>query len=253
MKFLVSILLLTLYLGAEFIDRDLDGVEDSIDKCPNSDFFVIVDKNGCSVKKLLNKSDASYSVSLGYIYSKDETIKKSYIFNLSFNYKNFSGYIESSRYSMDNISGIDDTTIALYYNFNKKDNIIYTVGGGVYLPTNSEDGNRADYYISMSAKYFKGDFSSYITYTHTFMRDSDSVDTNSYSLALGWRINNDLYSLISYTLSNSIYSSSSKTEYLNLYTSYYLNKNLYISFEATKGLNSNSIDKNFSFLVGYDF
>ncbi len=33
-------------------DRDLDGVPDRYDRCPNTPFFALVNKNGCTVKKL---------------------------------------------------------------------------------------------------------------------------------------------------------------------------------------------------------
>ena len=33
-------------------DRDLDGVPDRYDRCSNTPFFALVNKNGCTVKKL---------------------------------------------------------------------------------------------------------------------------------------------------------------------------------------------------------
>ncbi len=36
-----------------FSDSDLDGVDDSLDRCPNTPISDIVDKNGCSVKSVI--------------------------------------------------------------------------------------------------------------------------------------------------------------------------------------------------------
>jgi len=33
-------------------DKDLDGVIDKRDRCPNTPFFAIVNKNGCMIKRL---------------------------------------------------------------------------------------------------------------------------------------------------------------------------------------------------------
>ncbi len=33
-------------------DKDMDGVIDSVDRCPNTPFFDIVDRAGCSVKHI---------------------------------------------------------------------------------------------------------------------------------------------------------------------------------------------------------
>jgi len=38
-------------------DRDLDGVIDKYDRCPNTPFFAIVNKNGCMIKRLKVSKD----------------------------------------------------------------------------------------------------------------------------------------------------------------------------------------------------
>ncbi len=37
---------------AAWSDRDMDGVIDRYDRCPNTPFFALVNKNGCTVKQL---------------------------------------------------------------------------------------------------------------------------------------------------------------------------------------------------------
>ena len=33
-------------------DRDMDGVVDRYDRCPHTPFFALVNKNGCTIKKI---------------------------------------------------------------------------------------------------------------------------------------------------------------------------------------------------------
>ncbi len=38
-------------IRANWHDKDLDGVLDRYDRCPNTPFFAIVDKRGCTIKR----------------------------------------------------------------------------------------------------------------------------------------------------------------------------------------------------------
>ncbi len=44
---------LSLFAANIIQDKDMDGVIDSIDKCPNTPFFDIVDETGCSIKHIV--------------------------------------------------------------------------------------------------------------------------------------------------------------------------------------------------------
>lgn len=246
------IIVCTLALNANFVDNDLDGVDDSIDKCPNTELFDIVDKYGCTTKKLKPKQESKieYSLSLGYFYTNDTVTNKSYSLNFSLNYKNFNAFIETSKYNVDNQSGIDDTTIALFYTF--KGNFDYTFGAGAYLPTSDTKDNKTDYFAKLKISYSFNDFDAYISYQKTFNKDKDSYNIDSYSFSLGYDITKNLYTSISYT-KNNFNGLDENSQYFSFFTNYYINNNIYLSATYTKGLNKNSIDKSFYFTVGYDF
>ena len=247
-KYLLLFLLIT-NLKAEFIDSDLDGVEDSKDKCPNTPLFVLVNKDGCGVKNL-KEDNVTYSLSLGYFYSKDTTSYSSTYLNFSFSYKNFSGFIENSKYS-STTSGLDDTTIALYYTLNKK--LIYTIGVGAYLPTNSDiKNNKTDPFISLKIAYIYKNFDTYILYQKTFMQDSNSYNSNLYTFNIGYNFTKKLYTSISYQQSDSIYQKEQTSKSINLFLSYYIKDNIFINTSYSKGLNSYT-NNSFSFAIGYDF
>lgn len=52
-KALILIIATSLTLLA-YSDYDMDGVEDNIDKCPNTSFNELVDIEGCTIKVLGN-------------------------------------------------------------------------------------------------------------------------------------------------------------------------------------------------------
>jgi len=39
-------------IDSKYADRDMDGVIDRDDRCPGTPFFALVDRHGCTVKKL---------------------------------------------------------------------------------------------------------------------------------------------------------------------------------------------------------
>jgi len=54
--FLLILIVFNLY---GYIDSDLDGVDDSIDRCPNTPFSDLVDKYGCSIKSLVKNKNST--------------------------------------------------------------------------------------------------------------------------------------------------------------------------------------------------
>ena len=65
-KTIFSFLLIPFVLQANFLDDDMDGVENSFDKCPNTLFSDIVDKYGCAKKSLEFSLSKGGDISLGY-------------------------------------------------------------------------------------------------------------------------------------------------------------------------------------------
>jgi len=50
--FIMLILSLSFINAGKYTDKDMDGIFDRYDKCPNSSFWDIVNRNGCTVKRL---------------------------------------------------------------------------------------------------------------------------------------------------------------------------------------------------------
>ena len=67
MRFFVLLSLLFVHLSAS-ADNDMDGVDNDMDRCPNTPFFELVDKTGCTTKKIVVKEEDHYDIMLGAAY-----------------------------------------------------------------------------------------------------------------------------------------------------------------------------------------
>ena len=158
-------------LLTSFQDDDLDGVENSFDRCPNTDILDTVDSQGCSDTQEPTKNRYTrYTVSMGFIYnrvkykqqellSKDGTkiITKDKIYNsytMPFNlfiingnwlYSITTGVTKASNSS----TSIIDTSLEAGYVFSKpKSSWQYTLKAGVTLPT-SKQSHKTTYDLTL--------------------------------------------------------------------------------------------------------
>ncbi len=58
---LLLIMLLSAFFLYGYVDSDLDGVDDSVDKCPNTPFSDLVNESGCTIKSLVKKDNKNES------------------------------------------------------------------------------------------------------------------------------------------------------------------------------------------------
>ena len=253
-KIIFFIAFCTTTLFSSFLDDDLDGVENNFDRCPNTPFTALVDKNGCITKKIEFTKNQNIDISVGYYHAKidDSYTQNSTSLNIVYYKDNYTFLLNTSRYDISGVdSGQDDTTLAFFYNF--KNTISTQIGAGVYLPTSNISDNKTDYFLKTKVIYTKDKYDTYLSYTRTFMKDTDTRDTNSYILSFGYNFTDDFYSSLSYSSSDSIYDESGKINYLSLYMEYYINDNFYISSTYSDGKSSLANDYSYSFDLGYSF
>jgi len=74
--FLLILIVFNLY---GYVDSDLDGVDDSIDRCPNTPFSDLVDKNGCTIKSLVKNKKSKNVKEVEKIAKQPIIIKSSKI------------------------------------------------------------------------------------------------------------------------------------------------------------------------------
>ena len=254
--YLLSFTLSFLSISFSFQDSDLDGVEDSKDKCPNTPFYYLVDKYGCPVKKISFKKEIRYYLRFGFSHSKDDGYEVNLIStSFSLYYRPFYFSVRGRYYTYVNGlgRGLGDTT--LYFSYRKFiKNLGIFPGFRIKVPTASEKfGKRYfSYTPSVFLDYFMGKLDIFFYVDRTFRATSGRKDTWLFSAGAGYSFSKDLY----VSLSTDIVESSVRnvySNYLNFYTLYYITKRIFITANFSKGINDYAIDRSISLRLGLRF
>jgi len=270
------ILILLSGMSMAYEDQDIDGVEDSIDECPNTPFDALVDKRGC-----LNTNEPKATTPKSYIghftfkvgtdISSDETYETDSSLNLyaNYSYKNWDISISNSRsvssnnYTEDNSYSDSDIYVTTGYLFDLSNSQLkLSIGTKIVddedsttsttntqqrrgrrinsVPTENESSSSRDndYFASLNFSYFLNSKQDIFFYLgHTLSGDSDEMDYEDYSsLSLG----------TGYSLNSSWYSS----------LSYNYTGSIYPDGEAQQGItwfNSYSFNKNLFATASYTY
>jgi len=240
---------------AAFLDDDLDGVANEDDRCPNSALTDIVDADGCAVEKVTFKKEHHFDISVGYLYAKVDANSSQNAKSLSvgYYYGDFSAWLYTSDYNLQSgESGIDDTTLALYYRW-KQPTYTFKAGAGGYIPTESQNGNNTDYFVTARVVYYAGFYDIAAEYQHTFMQDDATTDSDRLTLSTGYAFTPKSYASLSYTEQSSIYEEEANLRTLSLYVNHFLNEHWFLSAELSKGLSDSATDFACGVYVGYYF
>jgi len=273
-KLLVLVLLSTMSLFA-YVDSDLDGVEDSLDRCPNSAMTDIVDIQGCPVRSLVSQHHFDIIAGLSYDEEKDIAFVDTFSrttesLQIDYYYKNFSlqmltSYYQSSTSFDGNLSDVDesgmnDTTLAAYYQTQVTPSLALRFGVGAILPTfdSSLDNEATDYLASINLSYTVGKASLFAGYTRTMINDDDVgliqyQDTNAFSGGVGYYLTPKLYTSLSYFQSDSIYKDVDDTKSASAYLFYSLSSHWFTTLAYSKGLSDPTSDHYLALRVGYYF
>ncbi len=280
---LFAILLFTQSAQA-YTDSDLDGVDDSVDKCPNTPFMDIVDINGCTKKSLLpsNTKSLSYShydIIAGISYSgadynqlnRSDTAASS--LQADYYYKDFSlqaslSYYYSKESTGRTDKGFYDTFVGASYKIKATDNLKFYIGAGVLLPTytTSLGNNKTDYKASASLNYSIDKVNLFGGYGYTLIGDNDVTvtstnggieyryqNTHSFNGGIGIYATGKLYLSASYFEGDSIYKGYEKIKSASLYSYYTIDTNWFATFNYARGLSDTATDNYVSLRLGYFF
>jgi len=259
-----------------FTDSDFDGVEDSVDRCPNTPFTELVDMSGCSTKSLVSPHHYDIIVGANYSESSYQTLNQtdtlSSSLQVDYYYKNFSLQASTSYFTTEgngfSDSGLYDSFIGASYQFKPLESLSLRVSVGAILPTydTSLNNNKTDYTSSLNVSYSFNDMTLFAGYSYTMINDDNVVltdingtvatdviykNTNAYSVGMGYYFTDKLYVSGSYNTSNSIYDGVEDIETGSLYSYYSINENWFTTFAYAKGL-SDTASKNYvSLRLGY--
>jgi len=249
-KNIVWIFLLVPLLLFAYIDSDLDGVSDEHDLCPNTPITDIVDINGCTIEKLVIPNVSHhFDIIVGANYVDNKNFNSSYIMDYYYNNK-FSMQLKGANYEE---GGLGDTTLNLFYNLKPMQNLSMRVGVGAVFPTYDSplDNNNMDYKASFYTNYHINKASIFGGVGYTIVNDDDINSTNykvdyqnsiNYYIGAGYYLFSNLYSSISYSISDSIYKGSEDIKNISLFNYYKINKNWFTTFGYGKGMSDSSVN-----------
>jgi hypothetical protein len=245
-----------------YSDSDIDGVDDSIDLCPNTDFDILVDENGCPQSKYFPGkiifqigSDTSFN-------EIDETISN---LNIYANYmiKEWNFSISNSNYQVTNLANDmtdNDLFLTAGYTF-VKDNIRTRFSLGTKFDLSSRDSSDEerdnDYYASMNIEYFfKEKQNVFFYYSYTISGDSDKIDYSNFqsiSAGYGYSITDKWYTALSYNFSQNYYPNTDDYKALSLFNSYQFTKNTYATLNYAHTFDDISYSHIVTFNIGVYF
>ncbi len=245
--FLIS-LFLNLHSWA-FIDEDLDGVDDTVDQCPNTPFDELVDKNGCPLEKEKYRGNFYFKIGGGILREKSKNL---YFSSVSFAYAYKELYFSiSPTYYLNYSSGLGDTYLYGSYSKFIKD-LFLNFGLTVQLPTgNSKLGeNSYNFTPSITFDFFKNSWDYFVYYGYTIKSNSGLKNRHDLSVGLGYQFNDKFYLNSSLDF---IYSNNKTKNYLSFFGIWDFSKKYYLSFNYDYGLNSIAIDHSLFIKLGIKF
>lgn len=276
-RFIFSLLLfasLAYATSTEYIDSDLDGVDDRIDICPDTPFSDLVDERGCSIESLTENEDMQnlkekrekkhsalhgLDISLGVSHYDDRTYAT---VQGVYSYENFSislfTALDYERGYLD--SAINDTRIWSYYRIDLSDELDLKVGAGLVFPALQGKGDiseRIDAGVSMNLSYIHENLNPYFGAVYRF----NGIDDDYYLLkdnytiygGLGIFATDRLYFSTSYAYSSEEYEGSGRKETMSAYFYYMVDENWYLNSSTMYGIEGLDYDGGFSIGIGYTF
>jgi hypothetical protein len=259
-----SIILLLFFLTSSlfaYSDQDIDGVDDSVDLCPNTPFDVIVNENGCDInKKFLGKLTFQIGTDISFDRISDKTTTLNLYLN--YNYAKWDLSLSSSNYNTTNLTSTttaeDDLYLTLGYLFQyNKLRTKLSIGTKFAFMDDDNISRDNDYYTSLNFDYTINEKQNlFLYYNYTISGDSNTLaysNIHTYSIGSGYMINDKWYSALAYNYSDALYKDTKdyrSISWLNVYT---LSKNYYISCNYAYTLNDSTYDHLISLNIGVMF
>ncbi len=253
--YLAGFLIFT-HLSFAFQDSDLDGVEDSKDRCPDTPILQLVDRYGCPIegKHVLR---GKFYMRLGGGFLKDGKEERVFsLFSVAYSYRDFYTSFTTRYYlsSKLNNPGMGDSSLFVGYSRFITDRLYALPGVRIKIPTGESqysDG-KFDYTPSVVLDYLFDDLDAFLYLGYTFRGNRNLNDTLSTSVGGGYNITRRLYASLSYDLSESAVRDGYNS-YLSFFSLYDINRNLYATLSYSRGINREATDHSLTVRLGIRF
>ncbi len=239
-------------VGFAFQDSDLDGVEDSVDRCPDTPILTLVDKFGCPLEEEKRVKGRFYLRIGGGVVEDGGDSNAFSLLSLAYSYRKI--YVSfTTRYYLSD-PGMGDSSLFVGYSDFLTERLYVLPGVRFKLPTGDSkysDGN-VDFTPSITLDYLLDGFDVFGFAGYTFRDDPDLKNTLTFSIGGGYDFTRKLYASLSYDLSQSAVRSGWNS-YLSLFTLYDINDRLYTTFSYSRGINKEAVDNSLTLRVGIRF
>jgi hypothetical protein len=269
MERLLFILLLNV-LHVFAVDSDLDGVDNTLDRCKNTSFGDLIDEFGCTKKTLFTETAYDIIVGANYSDTNYNTLEKANTLTTTFQadvYRgNMSAQISTSYFRSDetNISdsGWNDTQLGLYIKMHPSSSLTLQAGSGVILPTYNSgyDNEATDLFGSINAQYDLDEhYNVFGGFTYTLVNDKSILNTveyqntSAFTAGVGYATTNNGFINGAYTQSQSIYTGVEAFKTLSINGMIPLDKHWFVLGNYRYGLNDSTSNHEVAMRLGYYF
>lgn len=280
---LVNILLISTLQAYQ--DKDLDGIEDKYDICPNTPFDAKVDRFGCSItpakKNMTNNKHLTLSIGTTLREDSRYESDSSLSFYANYQFSNWNISVSNTRsvtstdYNENETDSDNDIYLSLGYTTYMPSTLVkLSIGTKLTSDTNEETqnnrfskftktddattGNRDnDYFAAINLDHFlskKQDIFLYYSYTNSGDSPNyDYEDYSSFSIGSGYQFTPAFYSALSYNYTGSIYQNADAQETISWYNSYSFHKNFFITGTYSYALDDYSYQNTYIVSLGARF
>lgn len=247
--------------ATSYIDEDLDGVEDTIDLCPDTPFDILVDEHGCNIDKTI---PGKLTLQFGVTQSNDPEYDTDTLINLylSYRYNAWEFSLASANYNTTNLSSAIDTEDDLFltvgYHWEKSAfSAILSAGTKFAFLKQDETDRDNDYYLSFNMNYKINDHSNFFGY-YSYTWSSDTVYTDyenfhTVTIGAGYHLYDPWYTSLSYNYVSAYYKNGSDYHTLSWFNAYMLTDDTFVSLNYAYGLNEEAYDHTFTLNIGAFF
>ncbi len=252
-----------------YMDSDMDGVEDALDRCAQTPLSDLVDYDGCSLES--DKNSISYEIIVGSGYSQmnysslqnADTINSYIQTDFYLDQWCFQGVASyySSNAQTGTEKGWDDTLLSMSYKFLLNESLSLSIGAGIILPTykSGYENEKTDYKATMYFTYSVNERNYFFgSYGYTWIRDEDFrpiqyQNTKSLSVGITHVYDQGSSYSISYGRSDSIYKNIQAIQTVEVESSFNVGSNWFVGAYYGYGLSSSASKNSLGAYIGYSF
>lgn len=235
-----------------YSDYDVDGVEDSIDECPNTPFDILVDERGCEEGSTYRGTLTILAGTISAIDSQSDTLTNAQIF-LNYRYRDWDVSLSTFSQLQNIIDEVPNTFyITTGYRYKASDLLQAKISLGT-----KQSSLQDDYYMTLNMDYSVSlNQNLFLFYSYTIAQDSDTDaydNFHTFSVGTGRTLSDYWYSAISYDFSGASLANTDDYQALSWSNTFALSSKYYLLTNYSYGLSSGASDHTVSIQFGVKF